>query len=139
MTINELSESVIGACIEVHRAIGPGLLESAYQQCLCHELTLRTIRFASQVELPVQYKEVLLDCGYRLDFLIDNRLVIEIKAVDKLVPIHDAQLLTYLRLGGWQLGLLINFNEHLLKHGIKRIANDLDAASVLSASSAPPR
>jgi len=139
MTINELSESVIGACIEVHRAIGPGLLESAYQQCLCHELTLRTIRFASQVELPVQYKEVLLDCGYRLDFLIDNRLVIEIKAVDKLVPIHDAQLLTYLRLGGWQLGLLIYFNEHLLKHGIKRIANDLDAASVLSASSAPPR
>lgn len=120
MEINELSEKVIGACIEVHRHTGPGLLESAYQQCLCHELTLRGIAFAPQSPLPVSYKGTLLDCGYRLDLLVEGRLPIEIKAIEKLLAIHEAQLLTYLRLGGWNVGLLVNFNVKVLKDGIVR-------------------
>jgi GxxExxY protein len=125
MEINELSEAVIGACIEVHRNTGPGLLESVCQQCLCRELNLRGIPFQFQVPLPVKYKDTLLDCGYRLDFLIDSRLVIEIKSVEKLLPIHEAQLLTYLRLGGWKVGLLINFNVKMLNDGIVRRVLDL--------------
>jgi GxxExxY protein len=101
MDINELTERVIGACIEVHRNTGPGLLESAYEQCLCRELSLRGIPFQMQFPLPINYKGTLLDCGYRLDLLVDGRLVIEIKSVEKLLPIHEAQLLTYLHLGGW--------------------------------------
>jgi GxxExxY protein len=120
MTVNELAEAVIGACIEVHRETGPGLLESAYEQCLCRELSLRGIPFAFQVALPVNYKGMLLDCGYRIDLLVDNQLVLELKAVEKLLPIHEAQLMTYLRLGGWHVGLLINFNVLVLKDGIKR-------------------
>jgi GxxExxY protein len=120
MNINELTESVIGACIEVHRNTGPGLLESAYQQCLCHELRLRNIPFQLQFPLPVNYKGTLLDCGYPLDLLVGNALVVEIKSVEKVLPIHEAQLLTYLRLGGWQVGLLINFNVKVLKDGIIR-------------------
>ncbi len=120
MSINELTEAVIGAAIEVHRTIGPGLLESAYEQCLCRELSLRKISFVCQKPLPVSYKGMLLDCGYKVDLLVDERLVVELKSVDALLPIHDAQLLTYLRLGGWEVGFLINFNVPILKDGIRR-------------------
>ena len=120
MRLNELSEIVIGAAIEVHKRLGPGLLESAYLACLCRELTLRGVPFEAEVELPVTYKGELVDCGYRIDILVDNRLVVELKSVESLEPIHEAQLLTYLRLGGWNVGLLINFNVTVLKNGIKR-------------------
>jgi GxxExxY protein len=121
MRINDLTREVIGAAMEVHRALGPGLLESAYEECLCHELRLREIHFERQKPLPVVFKEVKLDCGYRLDLVVSNAVVVEIKAVEGLSPIHEAQLLTYLRLGGWNVGLLINFNIPVLKNGIKRI------------------
>ena len=120
MNLNAVSEAVIGAAIEVHRELGPGLLESAYQQCMRHELTLGGVPFAHEVALPVTYKGLQLDCGYRLDLLVMGSVVVETKSVAKLDPIHEAQLLTYLRLGGWQLGLLINFNVKVLKDGIKR-------------------
>jgi GxxExxY protein len=120
MDRNEITERVIGAAIEVHRALGPGLLESAYEECLAHELTLRAVTFERQRALPVQYKGVALDCGYRLDLLVENAVVVEIKAVSEIEPVHEAQLLTYLRLGGWQVGLLINFNVPVLKNGIRR-------------------
>ncbi len=120
MKSNDVTEAVIGAAIEVHRALGPGLLESAYEECLCHELLLRRTAFQRQVALPVSYKGVNLDCGYRLDLVVENLVVVEIKAVEELHPFAEAQLLTYLRLGGWQVGLLINFNTVLLKQGIRR-------------------
>ncbi len=120
MKINEVTEAIIGAAIEVHKAIGPGLLESAYEECLCEELRLRQIPFERQRPLPVIYKTRQLDCGYRLDIVVANLVVVEIKAVEALAPIHDAQLLTYLRLGGWQAGLLINFNVPVLKQGLRR-------------------
>jgi GxxExxY protein len=120
MDINELTEKVIGACIEVHRNTGPGLVESAYEQCLCRELSLRGIPFQMQFPLPVNYKGTLLDCGYRVDLLIDGQVLIELKSVEKILPIHEAQLMTYLRLGGWKVGLLINFNVNVLKDGIVR-------------------
>jgi GxxExxY protein len=104
----------------VHRALGPGLLESAYEECLCHELTLRRLAFERQKPLPVEYKGTKLDCGYRLDLLVEALVVVEIKAVEVIQPIHEAQLLTYLKLGGWKLGLLINFNVPFLKDGIRR-------------------
>jgi GxxExxY protein len=121
MELKKLTEAVIGAAIEVHRHLGPGLLESAYEQCLCRELSLRGIPFECQRQLPVSYKGMLLDCGYRIDLLIDGQLVVEIKAVEKLQPIHEAQVLTYLRLGPWQVGLLMNFNVEVLRLGIKRL------------------
>ena len=120
MEVNQLTEMVIGACIEVHRTIGPGLLESAYFQCLCRELSLRNISFHKEFPLPINYKGMLLDCGYKVDLLIDGRLLLELKSVDALHPVHEAQLMTYLRLGGWEIGLLINFNVTMLKDGIKR-------------------
>jgi GxxExxY protein len=120
MELNELTERVIGACIEVHRNTGPGLLESAYQQCLCHELCVGDIPFQSQLPLPVNYKGTLLDCGYRIDLLIDRRLVLELKSIEKILPIHEAQLLTYMKLGGWKIGLIVNFNVKVLKDGISR-------------------
>ena len=120
MHINQLSYNIIGAAIEVHRVLGPGLLESAYEECLCHELDLRGLAYERQKPLPVVYKDVRLDAGYRIDILVENRVVLELKAVETLLPIHEAQLLTYLKLGGWQVGLLINFNVAVLKDGIRR-------------------
>jgi GxxExxY protein len=119
--INDLTGAVIGAAIEVHKIIGPGLLESTYEVCLCHELRLRKISFEKQIELPVEYKGTRLDIGYRLDIIIAGKLILELKACDKLLPIHEAQLLTYLRLTGIKTGLLINFNVPVLKDGIKRL------------------
>ncbi len=137
MLINDLTAAIIGAAMEVHRVLGPGLLESAYEECLCRELTLRGLSFQRQVPLPVNYKGVMLDCGYRLDLVVGEAVVVEIKAVEQLVPIHDAQLLTYLRLGGWHVGLLLNFNVPVLKQGIKRLVVNLKEDS--SAHSAPLR
>jgi GxxExxY protein len=118
---NRLSDGIIGAAIEVHRHLGPGLLESSYHACLCRELELRGIAYGSQVALPLQYKGMRLSKGYTIDLLIENSLVVEIKSVDKLLPIHSAQLITYMRLQGMSSGLLMNFNVHLLPHGIKRM------------------
>lgn len=118
---NEITESVIGAAIEVHKALGPGLLESAYEECLCHELSLRGLSFRRQVDLPVSYKGVKLDCGYRMDMLVDDSVILELKTVEKILRIHQAQLLTYLKLYGRSVGLLINFNVPVLKEGIKRM------------------
>ena len=126
VSVNEVTQTVIGAGIEVHRALGPGLLESAYEECLCRELDLRKVQFERQRHLPVDYKGIRLDCGYRLDLLVAGTVVVEIKAVDRLLPIHQAQLLTYLRLGGWKVGLLMNFNVAALKQGIKRVVLGLD-------------
>ena len=120
MEINQVTETIIGAAIEVHRALGPGLLESTYEECLCRELSLRGVPFERQRSLPVEYKGLRLDCGYRLDLLVADTVVVEIKAVESLLPIHEAQLLTYLRLGGWKVGLLINFNVAILRQGIRR-------------------
>ena len=121
MELNQLTQTVIGAAINVHRVLGPGLFESTYETCLCHELTLCGLPFVRQQQLPVWYKGVQLDCAYRIDLLVAQRVVIEVKSVEMLLPIHEAQLLTYLRLGGWQAGLLLNFNVPVLKQGIKRM------------------
>jgi GxxExxY protein len=117
---NQISKEVIGAAIEVHRALGPGLLESAYQQCLARELVVRGAVFQREVWIGIDYKGLIIQQAYRLDFLVARLVAVEIKAVDSLTPIDDAQLLTYLRLGGWPLGLLINFNVPVLKDGIRR-------------------
>jgi len=120
---DELSNRIIGGAIEVHRHLGPGLLESTYELCLCKELSLRSISFQRQAPLAVAYKGLLLDCGYRLDHLVEGLVIVELKAVEKLERIHEAQLLTYLRLANLWLGLLINFNVEVLKDGIKRRVN----------------
>jgi len=120
MEFDELSRKVIGLSIEVHRELGPGLLENTYKQCLAYELSQAGINFKIEVELPVKYKNILISCGYRIDLLIEDTLIIELKSVDKILPIHEAQLLTYMKLSGIKTGLLINFNELLLKDGIKR-------------------
>ena len=121
--INDLTGEVIGAAIEVHKALGPGLLESAYEECLSRELDLRNIPYERQKELPVEYKGAKLGCGYRLDIVVANKLIIELKTCESLEPIHEAQLLTYLKLTGIKVGLLINFNVPVLKEGLKRLAN----------------
>ena len=121
--INDLTGIVIGAAIEVHQALGPGLLESAYEECLCHELKLGGIQFERQVDLPVEYKGTKLDCAYRMDIVADDQLIVELKSCESLKPIHQAQLLTYLKLTGIKVGLLINFNVPILKQGIKRLVN----------------
>jgi GxxExxY protein len=123
MDINDLTGEVIGAAIEVHKALGPGLLESTYEECLCIELELRNIPFERQKEIPIEYKGVNLNHAYRLDIVVPNKLIVELKACDSLEPIHHAQLLTYLKLSGIKVGLLINFNVPVLKEGIKRLAN----------------
>jgi GxxExxY protein len=118
--LNRLTHNVLGAAIEVHRQLGPGLLESSYRECLCQELKLRKIDFRRECKLPLHYKGITLECGYRVDILVANVIAVELKAVDTIAPVHEAQLLTYLRLGGWKLGLLINFNVPVLKDGIRR-------------------
>jgi GxxExxY protein len=121
--LNKITEGIIGAAIEVHRNLGPGLLESAYQAALAYELIQRGYKVEQQKPLPLLYKEIKLDAGYRLDFLINDKVVLEIKSSDKIIPIHDAQILSHLRLSGCKVGLLINFNVKLLKNGIKRFIN----------------
>jgi len=121
--INKITEGIIGAAIEVHRHLGPGLLESAYQSALAYELNQRGYKVEEQKPLPIKYKEIKLDAGYRLDFLINERVVVEIKSSDGLAPIHDAQILSYLKLSGCKVWLLINFNVKLVKNGIKRFVN----------------
>ena len=120
MTDNEITHEIIGAAIEVHKLLGPGLLESAYEACLCREFALRKIGFQKQKPVPLVYKDIKLDCGFRLDLLVEKRIVVELKSVDALAPIHEAIMLTYLRLSGHKLGLLINFSVSILKDGIRR-------------------
>ena len=117
----DVSRQVIGFAIEVHKALGPGLLESAYEQCLARELELNGFRFRRQVPIPVVYKGICLDCAYRLDLVVDDTLIVEIKAVEKLMPIHSSQLLTYLKLTGIRAGLLLNFHSEVLRDGLRRI------------------
>src|SRR3989442_2642084 len=137
MTINEITEAIIGSSIDVHRELGPGLLESAYRQCLCHELQLRGLPFVWERPLPVIYKGLRLDCGYRVDLIVAEAVVVELKTVDHLAPVHDAQLLTYLRLGGWKLGLLINFNVALLRNGIHRRVLGLEEKQTITGHPKP--
>jgi len=120
MPANELTHSIIGAAIEVHRLLGPGLLESTYEEYLCHELHLRSLKFERQKSVPLVYKAVKLESGYRLDLLVESEIVIELKSIETINPVHEAILLTYLRLSGHHLGLLINFNVRTLKEGIRR-------------------
>jgi GxxExxY protein len=117
-----LTEKIIGFAIEVHRQLGPGLLESAYEECLCFEFEHAAIPFRRQVALPIVYKSVRLDCGYRLDVVVDDRVVVELKTVERLMPVHEAQMLTYLKLSGIATGLLINFNSAVLKDGLRRLS-----------------
>ncbi len=123
--LNKLTEKIIGCAIEVHRSLGPGLLESAYEECLCYELSQSGIVFERQVPLPVVYKGVKLDCGYKMDVVIAKSVIIEIKAVERIIPVHEAQLLSYLKLYNKKVGLLINFHVLILKNGLKRIVNNL--------------
>jgi GxxExxY protein len=125
MDINELSNKIIGAAIEVHKPLGPGLLESAYEECMCHELTLRSLTYERQKPLPIVFKRKKLDCGYRLDIVVEKTIILELKSCEKIEPIHKAQLLTYLKLSGLHLGLLLNFNTALMRDGIFRIVNEL--------------
>jgi GxxExxY protein len=124
-----LTERIIGAAIEVHRQTGPGLMESAYEECLCCELSQMGIKFERQVQLPITYKGVKLDCGYKMDLVVEDSVVLELKTVDKLLPIHTAQLLTYLKLSGKRVGLLLNFHAPILTKGIKRLINDVSVPS----------
>jgi GxxExxY protein len=135
--LNQLTEQIIGAAIEVHRQTGPGLMESAYEECLCYELSQLGLRFQRQVHLPVSYKGVKLDCGFKMDLLVEDTVVLELKTVDQLLPIHSAQLLTYLKLSGKKLGLLINFNEPVLTKGLKRLVNHFREPSGPTVTSAP--
>ena len=129
--LNQQTEIVIGAAIEVHRALGSGLLESAYEVCLCRELSLRNVPFECQKPIAIDYKGVSLDCGYRADLIVDRQVLVELKAVDQLSAIHDAQLLSYLKLSGLKVGLLINFNVRMLKHGVRRkVLGDLNELSL---------
>jgi GxxExxY protein len=121
--INQITEKIIGCVISVHRGLGPGLLESAYEECLCYELVQENLKFDRQMPLPVVYKGVKLDCGYRMDLVIEDLVIIEIKAVERIIPVHEAQLLSYLKLYNKKVGLLFNFHVSVLKNGMKRIVN----------------
>jgi GxxExxY protein len=123
---NAIGKLIVDAAVSVHKALGPGLLESAYEACLAHELSLRNAAVERQVSLPVIYKGVRIEAGYRLDLLINKKVVVEVKAVEHVLPVHASQLLSYLRLGGYRLGLLLNFNVALMRDGIKRVVNELD-------------
>ena len=122
--MNQLSSKIIGAAIEVHKTLGPGLLESAYEECLCHELSIQGLLFEKQKPLSLDYKGKKLDCGYRLDIVVEKEVIIELKSCEKIEPIHKAQLLTYLKLSGLNLGLILNFNVPLMRDGIVRIVNE---------------
>ena len=124
--INKLSSKIIGAAIEVHKTLGPGLLESAYEECICYELSIGGLSLERQKPLAVQYKGINLDCGYRLDVVVEDAIILELKSCEKIEPIHKAQLLTYLKLSGFKLGLLLNFNVTLIREGIVRIVNELE-------------
>jgi GxxExxY protein len=126
MSINQLSSKIIGAAIEVHKVLGPGLLESAYEKCLCYELKLRGLSFENQKPLPLVFKGEEIDCGYRLDIVVGNAIILELKSCEKIEPIHKAQLLTYLKLSGLTLGLVLNFNVPIMRRGIVRIVNNLE-------------
>jgi len=127
MEINKVTETIIGASIEVHKALGPGLLESAYEECLCHELSLKHLQFFRQKRLPLTYKGIQLDCGYRIDLFVEEQVIVELKTIDQLSSIHDAQLLTYMKLTNSSVGLLINFNVPVLINGIRRkVLNHVD-------------
>ena len=132
--LNSITEQIIGAAMEVRRAVGPGLLESAYEACLVFELRQRGLKIEQQKPLPVIYKDVKLDCGYRLDIVVDDLVIVEVKALEKVNSVHEAQLLSYLRLYGCHLGLLLNFHVAMLKHGIRRVVNEFPN-SAISASS----
>ena len=116
----ELTEQIIGAAIEVHKAVGPGLFEKIYEECLCHELALRKLKFQRQIPVPLRYKDKSLDCSYRLDLIVEDAVIVELKCVSQILPIHEAQLLTYMRLKNKRVGLIINFNVPILKYGIVR-------------------
>jgi len=124
--MNKLSSRIIGAAIEVHKALGPGLLESAYEECICHELSIGGLSLERQKPLAVRYKGINLDCSYRLDIVVEDKIILELKACEKVEPIHKAQLLTYLKLSGLHLGLILNFNVPVMRDGIVRIVNNLD-------------
>jgi len=134
---SQLTELIIGAAIEVHRNTGPGLMESVYEECLCYELGHLGLSFQRQVHLPVSYKGIKLDCGFKMDLLVEDSVVLELKTVDQLLPIHSAQLLTYLKLSGKKVGLLINFNEPILTKGLKRLVNHFKEPSGALVTSAP--
>jgi GxxExxY protein len=123
VVVNVLTDQIIGCAIEVHRILGPGLLESVYEECLCYELSQLGLRFERQVHLPVSYKGIKLECGHKLDLVVEDSVVVELKAIDELAPIHQAQLLTYLKTSNKKVGLLINFNVQYLKNGLKRVVN----------------
>ncbi|MFC2083223.1 GxxExxY protein [Candidatus Bipolaricaulota bacterium] len=138
--LNDITEKVIGAAIEVHRVLGPGLLESAYEVCLVAELVQRGLQVERQKELPVVYGDVKLDCGYRLDLLVEGEVIVEVKAVEKLAPIHEAQVISYLKLSGRRVGLLLNFNVQKLMDGLRRLVNDFPEplhSSAISAVNGP--
>ncbi len=130
---NQITETVIGCAIEIHRALGPGLLESAYEECLCYELKEVKLSFRRQVLLPLNYKGVRLDCGYIMDLVVEELIVLELKTVERILPIHEAQLITYLKLSGHSVVLLMNFNVAVIKSGIRRLVNEFHEIS------APPR
>jgi len=123
--LNDITEAIIGAAIGVHRELGPGMLESAYEACLAYELIQRGFKIERQKELPLKYRDITLECGYRLDLLVEDSVIVEVKALDAIHPVHEAQLLSYLRLSGCKVGLLINFNVKMLKTGIRRVVNRL--------------
>jgi len=129
MSLNKITEAIIGAAIAVHRELGPGLLESTYEACLAYELVERRMSVERQKALPVKYRGVNLDCGYRIDLLVENQVIVELKAIERIEPIHDAQLLSYLKLSGSPVGLLINFNVTQLKRGIRRLVNNFNECS----------
>ena len=126
MDINELSNKIIGAAIEVHKALGPGLLESAYEECICHEIGLAGLSYERQKSLPLVYRGLKLDCGYRLDVVVEKAIILELKSCEAIEPIHKAQLLTYLKLSGLSLGLILNFNVPLMRDGVVRVVNKLE-------------
>lgn len=137
MKVNELTHRIIGAAMEVHTALGPGLLESAYQVCLLHELTIRGLSVEAEQSLPLVYKGLQIGAGYRIDLIVEQQIIVELKSIERIEPIHEAQLLSYLRLSGCHVGLLINFNVRHLKSGIRRMVNGAPEELLASSSASP--